>query len=68
MYIHTCLIPQLKHRMLKELLNGWHDVALHVNLVHLVSSDADEPYSLVAHPDILGSGEGREGESEKEKG
>ena len=54
--------------MLKELLNGWHDVALHVNLVHLVSSDADEPYSLVAHPDILGSGEGREGESEKEKG
>ena len=48
------LIFELEDRVLEVGSDDRSDVTLHVNLVHLMSRDAQKPHCLVAHPDVLG--------------
>ena len=48
------LIFELEDRVLEVGSNDRSDVTLHINLVHLMSRNAQESHSLVAHPDVLG--------------
>ena len=62
------LIFEFEDRVLEVGSNDRSDVTLHINLVHLMSRNAQESHSLVAHPDVLGGeveGGGGGGKEEK---